>query len=163
MSSHPASPYGPPAGHPQHPVAPFGPPAGQPERFPGQGELVLHLRKPPGLGSAAMISPVVTIDGYPAPAHWETNHYPVPPGVRTVCVESQYLWRYGRQQLAVQVPPGQRVEVHYTGPLTAFGAGAMGYSPQPRPGKVASAVILSGALLLIALAVLMVILGSAAG
>ena len=59
--------------------------------------------------------------------------------------------------------PGRRVEVHYTGPLTAFGAGAMGYSPQPRPGKVASAVILGGALLLIVLGVLMVILASVAG
>ena len=45
-------------------------PQGRPQPYGGgpTGELVINLQKP--FGAMGMISPVVSIDGYPAPASW---------------------------------------------------------------------------------------------
>jgi hypothetical protein len=132
-----------------------------PQQF-AQGQLVLNLRKPMGLGSAALISPGVTIDGFPAPARWERNFYPVPAGRRTVAVESRYLWPYGKQQQVFDVAPGQTVEVHYSGPLVSFGAGAMGFTEQPRPGKLTFWLILAIPIALV-VAIFVAIMASSLG
>jgi hypothetical protein len=141
------------------------PPYGQQPEAPKHGwqpggHLVLNLRRPMGLGSTALISPGVTIDGFPAPARWERNFYPVPAGRRTITVESRYLWPYGRQQLAVDVAPGQSVEIHYSGPMMSFGAGAMGFTEQPRPGRVAFGIILAMSLALLLIVLLLIIVSS---
>lgn len=102
--------------------------------LPPMGQLVLNLRKPSGLGSAAMITPLVKIDGYPAPVRWDRNAFPVTPGEHQLHVSSNYLWEFGAAELPVVVPPGQSVEVHYSGPMVTFMRGKIGFSPQPRPG-----------------------------
>ncbi|MBA3529880.1 MAG: hypothetical protein H0T91_11355 [Propionibacteriaceae bacterium] len=125
------------------------------QQFPGgSGQLVLNLRKPSGWGAGSVISPSVRIDGYPAPARWEQNVYTVPAGQRNVAVESRYMWTFGQQQLNVNVAPGQTLEVHYTGPALTFMAGAMGYEPQQRPGRIGVWLILGIPIGLLLLALL---------
>lgn len=124
---------------------------GPPPQQPPTGQLVLNLRKPFGLLSSSMISPVVTIDGYPAPACWEQNAFPVVAGQHTVQVASNYLWKYGAATLPVTIYPGQSVEVHYSGPLITFVGGRLGFEPQPRPGMVAFWGILALPIVLVVL------------
>ena len=98
------------------------------------GELVVNLQAP--FGAMGMISPVVTIDGYPATASWGRNSFPAPVGVRRVDVASSYLWTYGRASMTVPVEQGRTAEVYYIGPMWTFGMGGrMGSEPQKRPGK----------------------------
>jgi len=97
------------------------------------GELVLNLRKP--FGAMGMISPIVTIDGYPAGSTWGRNSFRVPAGVRQVDVAQSYLWTYGRASQPVNVEPGSTSEIFYSGPTLTFGfGGAIGSEPQKRPG-----------------------------
>ena len=97
------------------------------------GELVLNLRKP--FGAMGMISPIVTIDGYPAGSTWGRNSFRVPAGVRQVDVAQSYLWTYGRASQPVNVEPGSTSEIFYSGPMATFGfGGAIGSEPQKRPG-----------------------------
>ena len=97
------------------------------------GELVLNLQKP--FGAMGMITPIVTIDGYPASATWGRNAFPAPAGVRRVDVAQTYLWTYGRASMTVPVEAARTAEVFYTGPMFTFGIGAqMGTEPQKRPG-----------------------------
>ena len=98
------------------------------------GELVVNLQKP--FGAMGMITPVVTIDGYPATASWGRNSFPAPVGVRQVDVASSYLWTYGRASMPVTVEVGRTSEVYYIGPMWTIGMGGrMGTEPQKRPGK----------------------------
>lgn len=97
------------------------------------GELVINLKKP--VGAMGMISPVVTIDGYPAPCSWGRNAFPAPAGVRRVDVAQTYLWTYGRASMPVTVTPGATTEVYYAGPMATMLAGAIGLQPQQRPGR----------------------------
>ena len=131
----PYAPQGQPQGQPQ-PYAPQGQQQGQPQPYGGAptGELVLNLQKP--FGSMGMISPIVSIDGYPAAASWGRNVFPAPAGVRRVDVAQSYLWTYGRASMPVTVQPGSSSEIWYCGPMWTFGMpGAMGTEPQKRPGK----------------------------
>jgi hypothetical protein len=122
--------YGQAPGHGQ----PQGQPAPQAYGARGPtGELVINLRKP--FGAMGMISPVVTIDGYPAGSTWGRNSFQVPAGVRQVDVAQTYLWTYGRASQPVNVEPGRATEIHYSGPMATFGfGGAIGAEPQKRPG-----------------------------
>jgi hypothetical protein len=126
-----------------------------------QGQLILNLRKPFGLWSSALISPVVKIDGYPADARWEQNSYPVPAGHRQIEVASNYLWQYGQATMGVDVTPGQAVEVHYSGPMMTMMSGKMGFSPQPRPGMLAFGLIISLPIVLILIFVFAAIVSAA--
>lgn len=124
--------YAPQQAHPQ----PQGQNPGQPQPYGGgpTGELVLNLQKP--FGAMGMITPVVTIDGYPASAQWGRNAFPAPAGVRRVDVASSYLWTYGRASMPVTVEQGRSSEVYYIGPMWTLGMpGRMGTEPQKRPGK----------------------------
>jgi hypothetical protein len=128
-------------------------PYGQ-QPLPG-GQLVLTLRKPLGLLAASMISPVVTIDGYPAPAHWEQNLYPVVAGQHHLQVSSSYLWRYGTADLPIMMYPGRSVEVHYSGPVVTFLRGSIGFEPQPRPGMPVFWAIIALPIVLVALVLIL--------
>ena len=111
------------------------PPQAQPQPVGGgpTGELVLNLRKP--FGAMGMISPVVSIDGFPAGSSWGRNSFRVPAGTRQVDVAQTYLWTYGRATQPVNVEPGGTSEIFYSGPMATFGfGGAIGSSPQKRPG-----------------------------
>jgi len=126
-----------------------------------QGQLLLNLRKPFGLLSSALISPLVKIDGYPATARWEQNSYPVPAGNRQIEVASNYLWEYGRATMGVDVPPGQTVEVHYSGPVMTMMGGKLGFTPQPRPGMLAFWLIIAIPIVLILIFVLAAVISAA--
>lgn len=90
-----------------------------------------------------MITPEVRIDGFPAGATWERNSFTVPAGRRQLLVQSHYLWAFGQAQIAVEVGPGQTVELYYASPLITFIGGAIGYQPQERPGKLFFLVVMS--------------------
>ena len=100
--------------------------------YPSNGQLVAHLRKP--FGSLGMVTPRLTIDGYPAPAQWGPNAYPVAPGRHLVKGSANYLWEFGSAEQVVEINPGQSVDLHYSPPLITFIGGRMGFSEQPRPG-----------------------------
>lgn len=117
------------------------------------GQLVLDLRKPFGLMSASMISPKLTIDGYPAPVRWGPNAFPAPAGPRVLQVSSSYMWDFGKAEMVVDLPPGESRTVHYTGPFWTFQRGRMGSEVQPRPGLVAFLILLAVPILLILLIV----------
>jgi hypothetical protein len=127
---------------------PGAPPPTHPPGF-GQSQLVLVLREP--VGSMGMISPVVTIDGYPAPARWGPNPFPTTPGRHQVRVSNRYLYEYGAAEQVVDVAPGQSLEVHYSPPLVTFVRGRIGFAPQGRPGL--------GVLIAILVALLAVVIG----
>ena len=177
----PASPsgYGAPQwyGSPQDQGAPqaYGAPQGQgvpqgyapqgygaPQPQPGQqqtygggptGELVINLRRP--FGAMGMISPVVTIDGFPAASSWGRNSFVVPAGVRQVTVAQSYLWTYGQAAQPVSVQPGRTSEIFYSGPMVASATigGAIGSEPQKRPGSAVfiGLMVFLGVLLLLVL------------
>ncbi len=150
-----SQPYPPQEGQPYPPQGqPY--PTSQPSPYApsGQGQLVVNLRKPFGLLSASIMSPNVKIDGYPAPARWEQNFYPVPAGRHQVQGSTNYLWEYGRAELGVDVAPGQSVEVHYSPPLLTFVGGRMGFEEQPRPGMLAFWIILAIPILILVLVII---------
>ncbi|WP_091177731.1 hypothetical protein [Microlunatus flavus] len=133
--------YAQPQQHGQQPSQPYAQPS-QPSAPQGQtrpygdaptGELVVDLRKP--FGGAGWVTPVLSIDGFPATASWGRNVFPAPAGVRQVDAASTYLWTFGRASMPVTVEPGRTSEVHYTGPMWTFGMGGrMGTEVQKRPG-----------------------------
>lgn len=120
------------------------------------GQLVLNLRKPAGLLSSAMISPLVTIDGYPAPVQWGQNAFPVVPGQHQLQVSSNYMWKYGTADLPVVIQPGQSVEVHYSGPLVTFVRGNIGLQEQPRPGMGVFWAILGVPIVILLLVIILI-------
>lgn len=139
--------YGQQAPGPQQPPVPQA-------QFPGgQGYLAVNMLKPSGIGSASMISPLIAIDGYPAPAVWERNVFPVPVGRRRITTQSTYLWTFGRAELDVDVAPEQTVEVYYAGPVITFMGGRIGFEPQKRGGMVPLIVLLAFVVLVIVLAI----------
>jgi hypothetical protein len=123
----------------------------QPYPPPGQGQLVINIRKP--VGAMGMIAPLIKIDGYPAPARWELNTFPVTAGRHLVRISSSYLWEYGGAEQLVDIAPGQSVTVHYSPPLVTFLAGRIGFVPQPRPGLLPLILILAVPVLLVILVI----------
>lgn len=118
------------------------------------GMLVLNLKKP--WGSMGMISPIATIDGYPARVTWGRNEFPAPAGPRRVQLSCTYMWEFGRASDIVPVEPNSRVEVFYAPPMLTFLRGRIGPVEQKRPGVVPLVVLLA----LIALMVVLVIIGA---
>ena len=161
--------YAPQQGQPPQPYAPqqgYVPQPqpgaqGQPQPYGGgpTGELVVTLQKP--FGAMGMITPIVTIDGYPATATWGRNSFPAPTGVRRVDVASSYLWTYGRASMTVDVQQGRTSEVFYIGPMWTIGMGGrMGTEPQKRPGK---GLFIGLMAFIAAVLVLAIVLGALAG
>ena len=97
----------------------------------------------------SMITPSIQIDGYPAPAQYGPNVYPVAPGVHQVAGYAQWMWRYGQAEQMVQVPPGQTVDVFYAAPALTFIRGRMGFERQRTPGLLALVLVLVAVFLLI--------------
>ena len=160
--------YQPPQGYGPSPQGYTPPQQGQPQPGYGQppaqqqsgptGELVLDIRKP--FGAMGMISPVVSIDGYPAAASWGRNSFRTPTGVRQVSVAQSYLWTYGRASMPVSIEPGQTSEISYAGPMWTFGmGGAIGVGPQKRPGTG----LFIGIMVFVVLVVLLAIVAGIAG
>jgi hypothetical protein len=142
------------------PPQPYGAPQPPPPAYGGgpTGELVLNLRKP--FGAMGMISPAVTIDGFPARSSWGRNSFQVPAGVRQVDIAQTYLWTYGRASQPVTVAPGSISEIFYAGPMATIGmGGAIGTEPQKRPGTG----LFIGLMAFVAVLLLLVIVAVAVG
>ena len=119
------------------------------------GELVVHVRPPLG-GGTSMMTPLLTIDGFPAPLRWGRNAFVAPAGPRHLRAATRYLWTYGAAEQVVPVQPGRTSEVHYSPPAFTFLDGRMGPVPQPRPGQSGFWVLMTvlGLAVLLALVVL---------
>ncbi len=135
-------------------------PGQQPQQPVSQSQLVVNLRKPFGLLADQMVTPSVRINGHQATARWGQNFYPTHAGQHQIDCSSSYMWQFGPQSMTVDIPPGQSVEVHYSGPVVTFGSGKMGYEVQPRPGMVAWILIISIPVGILLLLVLVGIIGA---
>lgn len=150
--SQPFSSPGHPGWQPVPPPDPFG---GAPT-----GQIVLHMLKPWGIGSAMMVSPKLTIDGFPAPVQWEQNVITVPAGQRRVTIAADYLWTFGQAETVVDVYPGQSIELHYSSPMLTFLKGRVGPERQPRPGAVGMIAVFAALLLIILVPLIAAIISS---
>jgi len=112
---------------------------------PPPGHLRLHLQ---GNRMLSMITPSVKINGWPVPARYGENVYPMPPGVHTVSGHAQWMWTYGQADQQFQVGPGQVVDVYYAAPALTFLRGAIGFEKQRSPGLLALVLILVAVLAL---------------
>jgi hypothetical protein len=63
--------------------------------------------------------------------------------------------------MRVDVPPGQTVEVHYSGPVMTMMGGKLGFTPQPRPGMLAFWLIIAIPIVLILIFVLAAVISAA--
>lgn len=92
--------------------------------------------------TANMISPRITLNGYPVQAGYGPSVHPVPPGPWRVGATCQWVRQYGQAELDVQVAEGQTVDVFYAPPWHQFTRGRMGTTEQRRPGLAAFVLIL---------------------
>jgi hypothetical protein len=113
---------------------------------PLPGYLRLHLQ---GNRMLSMITPSISIDGFPVAARYGENVYPVPPGQHAVAGHAQWMWRFGHATQPFQVAPGQVVDVFYAAPALTFLSGRMGFEKQRTPGLVPLILLLSALVLLV--------------
>ncbi|MDT0203080.1 hypothetical protein [Nocardioides sp. AE5] len=107
--------------------------------------------------STSWTPPQITLDGHPVPMVQGQATIPVIPGTHLVAGHGQWLWKYGRAELPVQVASGQTVDVFYALPVATFVKGAIGFEPVKAPGKWALALLL---LVLIGIPTLLVVLAA---
>ncbi|MDO9456052.1 hypothetical protein [Nocardioides sp.] len=104
----------------------------QPPQGPPPGFVVLTVQ-----GSSLtsnMISPAVTLNGYPVPTSYGENTLPVPPGRWHVAVQAQWMRVYGQADVDVDVTSGQAVRLFYAAPWHQFSSGSIGFEKQKRKG-----------------------------
>ena len=82
------------------------------------------------------VKPAITIDGYQVPGVWGRNVIPVAPGRHQLHVHTPYFLpsKVGPADTAVDLAPGQTVELEYRSPVVVFMGGALGAPPQKYPG-----------------------------
>jgi hypothetical protein len=131
-----------------------GPAYQQPDQFAPEGAIVLTVQGSPMTSS--MLTPKVSIDGYPVPASYGVNRLPLPAGRHTVSAYATWLVKYGQASYDVNVQPGESVSVFYAAPMMQFMKGAMGPTKQKRRGMWVFLVLI---LIVIAIVVLVVVAG----
>ncbi|MBF4161582.1 hypothetical protein [Nocardioides acrostichi] len=132
-------------------------PAGQRPGDPPVGWIDFTVQGNPM--TASMVTPSVTVNGYPVPIrNYSTTPIPMPPGRHRVEVSCQWLRRYGQASLDVDVAEGQTVPVFYAQPLHQFTAGAMGFEKQKRPGRASLLALIAVITLLVVGVVLLGVL-----
>jgi hypothetical protein len=92
------------------------------------------------------IKPKVFVDGHELPRQdWGRQVIPVTPGQHQVEAHVPYFLpsRVGPAAAAVDVPPGQTVELEYRAPVWAFSPGSMGAPPQKYNGMVIYWILLA--------------------
>ncbi|MEH3033373.1 MAG: hypothetical protein PGN07_04870 [Aeromicrobium erythreum] len=112
--------------------------------------------------TSSLLTPSVTIDGYPLPARYGEQVLPIHPGEHVVAARCQWLWTYGQAEQRIQAAPGQTVDVFYAAPVLTFLPGAMGPVPQKRAGLGALLGCLGALVLVLLLAGVLVVLASLA-
>ena len=82
---------------------------------------------------------------------WGRNVLPVAPGRHQVHVHTPYFLppQVGPADTAVDVMPGQTLELEYRSPLVVFMKGALGTPPQKYPGMLFTIIIYAVLALLI--------------
>ncbi|GAA3683125.1 hypothetical protein GCM10022237_47300 [Nocardioides ginsengisoli] len=124
---------------------------------PPPGYLRLHLQ---GNRMLSMITPSIHIDGYPVPARYGENVYPVVPGQHAVAGHAQWMWRFGHATQAFQVAPGQTVDIFYAAPALTFLSGRIGFEKQRTPGLVALIALFAVLLLLVIVPIVAIAAGA---
>ena len=155
--THPPFPPGPPPSRPPHEAA-HQPPHQAPQPAPPQppgGWVALTIQG--SVMTGGFIPPRITFNGYPVHASYGQTMIPVTPGRVRVEASQQWLRTYGQAECEVQVVPGQVVPVYYAGPWHQFSRGAMGTTPQKRPGTAVGVATL----LVVVLSVVLAIVGLA--
>lgn len=128
------------------------------------GELVLVLTPQPGSKFRGMVTPVVTINGWPVPAHWDANVLTAPAGRHRIQVGMRYLWTQAPIEFDADVTVGQQTVVHYTGPWSLLVKGSLGYTPQRPHGRWIWIVPLAVALALpVLIGLTFLVIGAIAG
>ncbi|MBM6401995.1 hypothetical protein [Phycicoccus sonneratiae] len=102
---------------------------GAPQPPTGTIRLTLH-----GSGPMAGLTPTVLVGGHQVRARFGVQDVPVWAGRVRVEAWSQWMRRYGQAELEVEVAPGAVVPVFYAVPWHQFTRGAIGTTPQKRPG-----------------------------
>lgn len=115
---------------------------------PGHGALVVTLQ---GNGFTAGLTPSVHIDGYPVPASFGPNFYPLRPGRHRIDVHTQWMRRYGQAGMEVDLHQGQQIPVFYAVPWHQFTTGSIGHETQSRKGLGAMIAIIAVTVLVILL------------
>lgn len=80
------------------------------------------------------LKPTVRIDGYPVPAAFGANFYPLRPGQHRVDVHAQWMRQYGQAAMGLDIREGQTIPGFYAVPWHQFTTGSIGYQKQSRKG-----------------------------
>jgi hypothetical protein len=86
------------------------------------------------MGLTAWVPPRVWINGVFTQASFGRQMLSVPAGPVRIDINAQWLTTFGHAQMQLDLPPGQTVPVFYAMPWTQFQQGAIGHTPQTRPG-----------------------------
>lgn len=132
---------------------------------PPQSQLLLDLKHHWMGFMLGMITPVITLNGYPVPGRWGRQAIPVAPGQYQLHIHLPYLMpsRIGPADLTIWVQPGQSLELEYRAPMWSFSKGALGTAPQPWNGVGIMAAVAAIPLLFVLLIVVLVIAAVIAG
>jgi len=91
----------------------------------------------------SFFKPWLIIDGQQTRLNWGDNVIPVAPGVHQLTIWIPYLWKVGEASITVDNRAGE-AQVFYAAPAWAFGAGAIGTTPQQHPNLVAAIIVSIG-------------------
>lgn len=97
----------------------------------GHGALMLTIQ---GSALTVGLTPTVRIDGYPVPATYGPNFYPLRPGRHRVDVHTQWLRQFGQAGMEADIREGLTVPGFYAVPLHQFTTGSIGHVKQSRKG-----------------------------
>jgi len=91
-----------------------------------------------------LFKPQTQLNGHVAATAWGRQVLAVPPGQYHLHVHVPYLLppQLGPADLAVDVYPGQTVELEYRAPMVAFMKGSLGAPPQKYPGMPVMIVLM---------------------
>lgn len=104
-----------------------------------------------------MLTPTVTINGYPVPTSYGLQQIPMPPGPVHIEASAQWMRRYGQAQLDFTLNPGQRVPVFYAAPWHQFTDGSMGHVQQQRKGAGAMIAMMAAIIAIIVLPLMLLL------
>lgn len=126
------------------------PPSMQQPAFPpppdgaGGSAIAVTLKYHPLAFLLGLFKPQTQLNGHLAANAWGRQVLAVPPGQYHLHVHVPYLLppQLGPADLAVNVYPGQTVELEYRAPMVAFMKGALGAPPQKYPGMPVMIVLM---------------------
>jgi hypothetical protein len=121
----------PQGGYPQGGYPPAGPPQG------GGSAITVNAKFMPLSFFFFFVKPNIGLDGQqPFAGIWGNNTFPVAPGQHQVHVHTPYFLpsRVGPADIAVDVAPGQNVQLEYKSPLIVWSKGSLGPPPQKYNG-----------------------------